>query len=98
MIQSNDQVFKMIKFKLWASLHLLTGLCLLINVNLVCARNAHYFKYVDLFIGSLGNGNVFVGASCPFGMVKPSPNVNKPSNSGYFPDVSIPSLPFRRNM
>ncbi|MGD8779878.1 MAG: GH92 family glycosyl hydrolase [Ignavibacteria bacterium] len=42
--------------------------------------------YIDPFIGSVGKGNVFVGPSCPFGMVKPGPDYGTWSNSGYIPD------------
>ncbi|MGZ3952680.1 MAG: hypothetical protein ACXVBZ_14870, partial [Flavisolibacter sp.] len=46
------------------------------------------YKYVDPLIGSSGDGNVFVGPSCPFGMVKPGPDCNKAANSGYSPDMT----------
>jgi len=51
-------------------------------------------SFIDPFIGSEGLGNVFVGPSCPFGMVKPGPDVNKASNSGYSPDQDIPLYGF----
>ncbi|MCU7551154.1 GH92 family glycosyl hydrolase [Chitinophagaceae bacterium LB-8] len=47
---------------------------------------AQHHQYVDPFIGSEGEGNVFIGPSCPFGMVKPGPDNNKASNSGYSAD------------
>jgi len=50
----------------------------------VCAQPYHL--YIDPLIGSEGQGNVFIGASCPFGMVKPGPDNNSDSNSGYSPD------------
>jgi predicted alpha-1,2-mannosidase len=53
-----------------------------------------YFTYVDPFIGSEGQGNVFVGPSCPFGMVKPGPDCNRDSNSGYSPDMDQPLYGF----
>ncbi len=48
---------------------------------------AQYHRYVDPFIGSEGEGNVFIGPSCPFGMVKPGPDISKGSNSGYVADM-----------
>lgn len=42
-------------------------------------------EYVDPRIGSEGLGRVFVGPSCPFGMVKPSPDCTVHPNSGWFP-------------
>jgi len=50
------------------------------------------YEYVDPFIGSVGDGNVFVGPSCPFGMVKPGPDFNIHSNSGYDSDLRKPLL------
>ncbi len=41
--------------------------------------------YVDPMIGSEGVGRVFVGPSCPFGMVKPSPDCTSSPNSGWLP-------------
>ena len=37
-------------------------------------------------IGSEGLGRVFIGPSCPFGMVKPSPDCGTAPNSGWLPD------------
>ena len=51
----------------------------------ILAQSLH--TYVDPFIGSQGSGNVFVGPSCPYGMVKPGPDCNLGSNSGYDPDT-----------
>ncbi|MBC7888442.1 MAG: glycoside hydrolase family 92 protein [Ferruginibacter sp.] len=53
-----------------------------------------YHRYVDPFIGSVGDGNVVVGPSRPFGMIKPGPDCNKYSNSGYKADLSFPVLGF----
>jgi predicted alpha-1,2-mannosidase len=50
--------------------------------------NAQYHQLVDPMIGSEGDGNVFIGPSCPFGMVKPGPDCSVNSNSGYSPDMS----------
>lgn len=41
--------------------------------------------YVDPRIGSEGLGRVVVGPSCPFGMVKPSPDCTSRHNSGWAP-------------
>ncbi|WP_107826580.1 GH92 family glycosyl hydrolase [Mucilaginibacter yixingensis] len=60
----------------------------------VQAQNAAYGTFVDPKIGSEGLGNVFVGPSRPFGMVKPGPDVNKASNSGYSPDLEVPLFGF----
>jgi len=50
---------------------------------LSCARPATDF--VDPSIGSEGLGRVFIGPSCPFGMVKPSPDCTTSPNSGWLP-------------
>lgn len=42
-------------------------------------------QYVDPLIGSEGDGNVFIGPSTPFGMVKAGPDLNIAANSGYDP-------------
>ena len=44
-------------------------------------------KYVDPLIGSEGLGNVFIGPSAPYGMVKPGPDNDVASNSGYSADA-----------
>lgn len=41
--------------------------------------------YVDPRIGSEGTGRVVIGPSCPFGMVKPSPDCTSSHNSGWAP-------------
>ncbi len=58
----------------------------------VCAQP--YYSYIDPFIGSEGKGNVTVGPSCPFGMVKPGPDIDAHSNSGYSPDTLMPIYGF----
>ncbi len=46
-------------------------------------------------IGSQGLGHIFVGPSCPFGMVKPGPDCGDGgSNSGYQADMSQPVIGF----
>lgn len=47
------------------------------------AQNLHQF--VDPMIGSEGGGNVFIGPSHPFGMVKPGPDCTSRPNSGWLP-------------
>lgn len=42
-------------------------------------------QYVDPRIGSEGLGRVFIGPSCPYGMVKPSPDCTPTPNSGWLP-------------
>ena len=57
-----------------------------------------HFQYVDPFIGTGkgkgGLGNVTIGPSCPFGMIKPGPDNNKESNSGYLADTLHPVYGF----
>ena len=59
----------------------------IITAQSYAKENLH--QYIDPFIGSVGLGNVFVGSSTPFGMVKPGPDISQASNSGYHPDLSI---------
>lgn len=42
-------------------------------------------EFVDPSIGSEGLGRVFIGPSCPYGMVKPSPDCTSSNNSGWAP-------------
>jgi predicted alpha-1,2-mannosidase len=58
----------------------------------LAAQEKH--TYVDPFIGSEGKGNVFIGPSCPFGMVKPGPDCSTASNSGYAADTLQPVFGF----
>lgn len=47
------------------------------------------FKYIDPLIGSSNGGNVFAGATLPFGMAKASPDTDSPdsnNNGGYTTD------------
>jgi len=46
-------------------------------------------SYVDPRIGSEGLGRVVVGPSCPFGMVKPSPDCTVKPNSGWLPMPTV---------
>ena len=61
------------------------SVCLFSGVT-VFAQSLH--SYIDPFIGSEKKGNVFIGPSCPYGMVKPGPDCSKASNSGYVPDTT----------
>ena len=45
-------------------------------------------QYVDQLIGSNNGGNVFVGASLPYGMAKASPDVNGENTGGFATDGS----------
>ena len=49
--------------------------------------SAQNHKFVDPLIGSEGPGNVFIGPSCPYGMIKPGPDNALNANSGYSPDL-----------
>ncbi len=65
--------------------------CLLLSVfNCV----AQHHQFVDPLIGAEGDGNVFIGPSRPYGMIKPGPDVNKYANSGYSPDMTKPLYGF----
>ena len=49
------------------------------------AQDTRLTDYVDPRIGSEGLGRVFIGPSCPYGMVKPSPDCTPRPNSGWLP-------------
>ncbi len=55
---------------------------------------AQLHQFVDPLIGSEGLGNVFIGPSCPYGMVKPGPDNDVSSNSGYSSDPAKPIYGF----
>jgi len=67
---------------------------------LICAllmasqSQAQLHQFVDPLMGSEGLGNVFVGPSCPYGMVKPGPDNDVASNSGYSVDPAKPIYGF----
>ncbi|MBC8039973.1 MAG: glycoside hydrolase family 92 protein [Opitutaceae bacterium] len=46
--------------------------------------------HVDPLIGTVGAGNVIIGPSAPFGMVKPGPDCSEYSNTGYRADPTVP--------
>nr|WP_321412203.1 GH92 family glycosyl hydrolase [uncultured Carboxylicivirga sp.] len=59
---------------------------LLFLLILPVSVNAQNYQFVDPLIGSEGLGNVFIGPSAPYGMVKPGPDNDVASNSGYSTD------------
>lgn len=59
------------------------GLCL--SGTLYTSAQTQLTDYVDPRIGSEGLGRVFIGPSCPYGMVKPSPDCTPSPNSGWLP-------------
>ncbi len=64
-------------------------LCILIIFCFNNIKAQPYHKYINPKIGTEGQGNVFIGPSYPFGMVKPGPDCNKHSNSGYDADLNV---------
>ena len=56
--------------------------------------NAQNHRFVDPMIGSEGLGNVFVGPSCPYGMIKPGPDNDLNANSGFTTDMTKPIYGF----
>lgn len=62
---------------------LFLGMSLLFCVKANAQNQLHNF--VDPMIGSEGDGRVFIGPSCPYGMVKPSPDCTVRPNSGWLP-------------
>ncbi len=51
---------------------------------------AQHAKFVDPFLGADGGGNVFPGATLPFGMLKAGPDTGaNDTNSGWSPDQPI---------
>jgi predicted alpha-1,2-mannosidase len=65
-----------------------TYISIFLLVFQLLTASAQYYKFVDPMIGSEGDGNIFVGPSGPYGMVKPGPDCKKSSNSGYSPDLA----------
>jgi predicted alpha-1,2-mannosidase len=59
------------------------GMSLFFSITTNAQNQLH--DYVDPMIGSEGDGRVFIGPSCPFGMVKPSPDCTVKPNSGWLP-------------
>ena len=56
--------------------------------------NAQNHRFVDPMIGSEGLGNVFIGPSCPYGMIKPGPDNDLNANSGFTTDMTKPIYGF----
>lgn len=69
--------------KLQKLIGLTVGLCL--SGMMHASGQTTLTDYVDPRIGSEGLGRVFIGPSCPFGMVKPSPDCTPSPNSGWLP-------------
>lgn len=69
--------------KLQKLIGLTVGLCLSGMIH--ASGQTTLTDYVDPRIGSEGLGRVFIGPSCPFGMVKPSPDCTPSPNSGWLP-------------
>ena len=60
-------------------------------LNAVVAQNSSTFdplKYVNQFIGTFNGGNVFAGASLPYGMAKAVADVNGQNTAGFANDGS----------
>ncbi|MFH6995111.1 GH92 family glycosyl hydrolase [Flavobacterium sp. FlaQc-48] len=66
-----------------------TKILFFLGIALCCTNQTNAQKqlhhYVDPMIGSEGVGRVFIGPSCPYGMVKPSPDCTVSPNSGWLP-------------
>jgi len=58
-------------------------LLMLIAPSFVKAQSVSQF--IDPLIGSEGLGRVFIGPSCPYGMVKPGPDCGVSNNAGWAP-------------
>ncbi len=82
----SNKYLKAASMKLLLKTTLLLLFCLPISKGYT--KDSSYHQYIDPFIGSEGLGNVFVGPSTPFGMVKPGPDIGTHSNSGYDPDLT----------
>ncbi|GFF72316.1 hypothetical protein IFM60648_03650 [Aspergillus lentulus] len=71
------------------SLFLLSSIPLALAVTNSTSLDYDVLQYVDPLIGSANGGNVFAGASLPYGMAKAVADTNSPSNQGGFTlDVS----------
>lgn len=62
--------------------------CLATSVEAQNTSAVDPLQYVDQLIGSNNGGNVFAGASLPFGMAKASPDVNGENTGGFALDGS----------
>lgn len=61
---------------------------LLFTIVSLLRITAQNYQFVDPLIGSEGPGNVFIGPSCPYGMIKPGPDNDLHANSGYSADLN----------
>jgi putative alpha-1,2-mannosidase len=62
----------------------LVALCWLLLANRVLSQDFDPLKHVDPLIGASNGGNVFPGASLPYGMAKAVADTNSTSNQGGF--------------
>ena len=69
--------------KIYTKIIIFLGISLCCTIKTNAQNQLH--NYVDPMIGSEGDGRVFVGPSCPYGMVKPSPDCTVSPNSGWLP-------------
>jgi len=69
--------------KIYTRIIILLGISSFFSIK-ADAQNQLY-NFVDPMIGSEGVGRVFIGPSCPYGMVKPSPDCTVSPNSGWLP-------------
>jgi predicted alpha-1,2-mannosidase len=69
--------------KIYSRFVIFLGIMFLFMIPVNAQKSSH--KYVDPMIGSEGVGRVFIGPSCPYGMVKPSPDCTSSPNSGWLP-------------
>ena len=60
-------------------------------MSVVAAESEDFARWVDPFVGTVGNGNCFPGPCRPFGMVQPSPDTGKKTHCGgyKFTDATI---------
>jgi predicted alpha-1,2-mannosidase len=69
--------------KVYTKIIIFLGILLCCTIKINAQNQLH--NYVDPMIGSEGDGRVFIGPSCPYGMVKPSPDCTVSPNSGWLP-------------
>jgi predicted alpha-1,2-mannosidase len=74
--------------------HLKTAILFSLSLFWITFATAQPHIFVDPLIGSEGLGNVFIGPSCPYGMVKPGPDNALHANSGYSADTTMPIYGF----
>ncbi|MDO3695648.1 GH92 family glycosyl hydrolase [Wenyingzhuangia sp. chi5] len=74
--------------------NIIKPLIVCLSIFLQTESHAQYHQFVDPLIGSEGLGNVFIGPSCPYGMIKPGPDNDLHANSGYSADIDKPIYGF----